>query len=291
MNISNKNIFRGSIVIAFIGLCSPFLIKWISGLEITDYENLSKLGDWIGGTSAPLLNLAGFVMILAAYRAQQEDLDLTREEMKRTREAVEEQNQTLASQRFENTFFNLISSHSRIVNDIYFEPNNMIKSRGRNYFELAYDEFYDRYRQEREKRNCGFSSAYESALGLVIDEKEEEIARKTKEEFILLKDCYERFMDKHQVYIGHYLKNFYQILRLINDAKIPRDEKNNYSKILESQLSKYEFLLVFYHCLIGEEKENMGYLFMEYKYYLNIFEINLPNSYHMKMFHSLYKDA
>lgn len=88
----------------------PFIIWLNEGLFAASYNDLSNAGDWLGGTSAPLFSLAGFILMYAAYKAQKEELALTRQEMNDTRKELKTQNETLSHQRFENTF--LICLHS-----------------------------------------------------------------------------------------------------------------------------------------------------------------------------------
>lgn len=47
-----------------VGLLSPFFIKVVyKGLNI---EQLAQTGDWLGGSSAPYLGLASFLLIMAS---------------------------------------------------------------------------------------------------------------------------------------------------------------------------------------------------------------------------------
>lgn len=87
------------------GIGVPFVIRCFEGGASAEYAILATAGDWLGGTSAPLFSLAGFLMMYGAYKMQQEDLRLTREDMKQTREELKTQNETLKRQEFESTFF------------------------------------------------------------------------------------------------------------------------------------------------------------------------------------------
>lgn len=58
--------------------------------------------------------------------------------------------------------------------------------------------------------------------------------------------AYDRFHKKHQHEVGHYFRNFYRILKLVDKSDVDVTEKRNYAGILRAQLSSYELLLMFY---------------------------------------------
>ena len=70
-------------------------------------------------------------------------------------------------------------------------------------------------------------------------------------------NTYSGFYTAHQSSLGHYFRNIYQILRLINSNKShTKDEKKIYSNILRAQLSTYELGLLLLNCLsdFGKDK-------------------------------------
>ncbi|WP_034040025.1 hypothetical protein [Wocania ichthyoenteri] len=84
---------------------------------------LNEVGDFIGGVTGSLWALAGLFFIYIAFlgqkveiKYQQEDLTLTREELKETKEVFKQQTQVMISQQLDNTFFNLLDNHRKLVN-------------------------------------------------------------------------------------------------------------------------------------------------------------------------------
>lgn len=65
---------------------------------------VGPLGDWVGGLTAPFINVAGFFMLFAAFRQQSNDMEEGRREF--------------LTQRFESTFFHLLNLHHQNVSAI-----------------------------------------------------------------------------------------------------------------------------------------------------------------------------
>lgn len=111
---------------------------WIS----QHFQNLNErgtFGDMFGAINALFSGLA-FAGLIVTLLYQKEELTLQREELKATREEMksqrmefEVQNKTLKRQRFENTFFNMLSLQQEIVANLSYAQHN-----GREIFEEAY---------------------------------------------------------------------------------------------------------------------------------------------------------
>lgn len=79
-------------------------------------EELGIMGDFIGGTLNPIFAFTSFMALLYTIKLQSEtielqikDLKLTREELSQSRKAQQDSADTLKQQRFEMTFFSLLS--------------------------------------------------------------------------------------------------------------------------------------------------------------------------------------
>lgn len=89
---------------------------------IVDKNNFNEVGDFIGGVSGTLWALAGLFFIYIAFLGQKvqinyqrEELGLTREELKDTKEVFKQQTQIMSYQQLDNTFFNLLDNHRKLV--------------------------------------------------------------------------------------------------------------------------------------------------------------------------------
>ncbi|HKP74856.1 MAG TPA: putative phage abortive infection protein [Longimicrobiaceae bacterium] len=227
--------------------------------DLLEKADLAAFGGFLSGAVTAIWSLAGLILIYVAFLGQrkaivrqEEEIALNREELRESRvelagqrQQLEEQSRTLKIQKFENTFFQLLSLHHQIVNNTdlvvpshrrpgleaklkgEFEPERVI--RGRDCFREMY---------------ARFSSIYE------------EVAQRNPDQVELerVQEAYERLFAQHESDLGHYFRNLYTIVKFVKRS--PVDDKQTYTSIIRAQLSAYELLLLFYNCLgkYGNEK-------------------------------------
>lgn len=150
-------------VLVIVGLFA-FAIGAGSVLMTGESKWAQSLGDFSGGVVASFWSLAGIMLVYIAFigqkqqlMLQEEELRLNREEMIATRMEIEgqklemeEQNKTAALQRFENTFFSLLSGISNSI--------NALRNIGSNYssfqvYSNIYQLFKTRYSNIRNSKN------------------------------------------------------------------------------------------------------------------------------------------
>lgn len=205
-----------------------FLIKILK----VDFGDYGPYGDFVAGTLVPVLTFASFLMIVATLGMQKEQLELQRrelrssiDEMKATRKEFEVQNKTLSIQRFENTFFNMVSLHNQIIESIHY--GGQYQKDGRKAITPIFTYFKQTY--QRSLRNNLF-------------EGEEEINR--------IKIAYKEFFKYTEPELGHYFRNLYRIIKFINQSTILEfEDKKTYVGIIKAQLSSYELVLLLYNGL------------------------------------------
>lgn len=262
--------------IKFFRLLISIGIVWLmSGLIFLLPFN-GEYGDKFGVINTLFSGLAfgGIIYTIYQQRAefgmQREELKLQREEVANSNKEFHEQVIAINIQRFENTFFNMISLHSALTKSIKFEEYEGLQ---------VFDQF----------RNL-----LESYRSMTITE---EIKRTNKpiydlyinpsDELHYMSLAANDFFDDHEQYIGHYCRSLYNIYRLLDENPIldTLDEKKQYSRIIRSQLSAYEYIILFYNCF----QEN-GYKFI---YYADKFELfdNIQHKLLLKEIHwTLYKN-
>ncbi len=116
--IEGKNIFKiwPYIIMALVIV----FILWICNLfMLIGYPDTYRgsFGDMFGPVNSLFTGLA-FAGVIITILLQRHELELQREELKSTREEFKIQNKTLKVQRFENTFFQMLSLHHQIVDSI-----------------------------------------------------------------------------------------------------------------------------------------------------------------------------
>jgi hypothetical protein len=220
-------LFQSSVYcILFVFLINCLSILWGEG-------GFGEYGDFMGGVLNPLLSFIMIMGILITIILQQSELKEARKEFKRSADALAEQSQSLALQNFENTFFQMLRLHNDIVKDM-FEGDADTGNKGfsgRDCFGVyhqKFDSIYYKYMKDSDK----------------------------EDELELIEINYKVFFFNYQSSIGHYFRNLYTIIKLVDAKTIPFVDKKQYTNIVRAQLSSYELSLLFYNCLssIGRDK-------------------------------------
>lgn len=197
---------------ACVGLSFLGLLTWHLdfGADQQKISLLSAAGDWIGGITAPLLNLAGFVLIYAAFKEQTASSQRARTEFE--------------LQRFEDQFFNLINLHHQNVNAIQ-DVWQQLKV-GDNHFFAWIRHFMAKQCKE------DFSPETVEAVYQT-----------------LYKDQHARIdhFARHLLLIVSII-NGSQVLAAA-DPKVEKAIRHRYIDILSTQLSTHELVVLYYHSL------------------------------------------
>lgn len=277
-NKNEKNkIFHWLIGIAILlgvwGFANPFIIGWYfkdkSGYEM--YKDFGPVGDWIGGSSTPIITLASFIILIAAFLAQKQELQSTREELNLTRKEFKDQNTTLSKQRFENTFFHLVTLHHDIVNSI--EHTEEVPQ-------------VDSYTKTHYITKVLRGRAYLSEISKTLYSQDWTDIFTTDQ----LLQKYYRIYEENQSILGHFFRNLYHIVKFIDESEELSihdtlgnndvesvHERKKYIRIIRAQLSTPELLLIFYNSMTTEGSEFLK-LVKKYKLLNNLDEGLIPKS-------------
>jgi hypothetical protein len=235
-------------------------------LKGLDANDRGTFGDMFGSVNAIYSGLA-FAGIIFTILLQRKELRYQREELKETRQEFITQNKTLKAQRFENIFFNLVSLHNQIVNDIDYDKRvqrSFNPGDSETVIVKGRDVFRDRF-------NNLHSSLKESTD---------------------FNETYLEFYEKRKTDFGHYFRNLYRIIKMVHQTEfIASEELENrlnrpctkeelelcnyierykYTCIVRAQLSDYELLLLFYNCLSDNGIEKFKPLVEEYALLKNL---------------------
>lgn len=257
-------------IVAFYGVCCFFKQN-----TITTGFSLNLIGDYLAGTVTSLWSLAGLFFIYVAFLGQKQQLlnqqlelkysqlevKYTRYELKGQKKEMIEQNKTLKQQRFENTFFNLLTLHHQIVESMDVDQATLIKM-GNQFAPMGVFKGRDVFKQ-----------TYTAMLLKIYDS--DDFCTHYLEKYIYVQSDF-----------GHYFRNLYRMIKLVDETEfVPKNdlgiddityEKNNYSEkykytsIIRSQLSDYELLWLFYNCLSSNGNEKFKPLIEKYTLFKNI---------------------
>ncbi len=216
-------------------------------LKVTsDDYNLNLLGDFLSGTVALTWSLAGLFFIYIAFLGQKQqmlhqqieilisqlELKYTRFELAGQKAELAQQNETLKLQKFENTFFQLITLFNTNVNSFDLRSGKEIINQGRDCLKSIHSQLILEIRKIEDTRiQRGIS--FEPLMDIIR--------------------AYETVFKLHKSDLSLYYKSFYHLLIFVEESRI--EKKKEYFEIIKSQISDYEQALLFYHSLnIGKEK-------------------------------------
>jgi len=252
---SIKYYVYGLITLAFIiliiwwiipDLCS---IKTYYNLIIKDSEYITRgeIGDMFGVVNALFSGLAFAGMIITLIQ-QKEELSLQRKELSHTRVELKDQNKTMKRQRFENTFFNLMSLHQNITDNVEYRILKKVEvdTLSPEYYTLKGREVFKNRYLERYKIDFRINNLKRG------DEK----VKKT-------------FSRGELNLFNHYLHSFDGILRFIDESDLLEDdERQQYSVMLRNTLSNYEQCIIFYYFTASDTVNDNWHKDMAEKYAL-----------------------
>lgn len=245
MNLKNNNELEPVKALAY--LIVVVITLWVSSAVVTayvfsDWSVSGTFGDAFGSINALFSGLAfaGLIYTILLQRKelymQRKELALQREEISRSTNELKGQKDLLNLQRFENTFFHLISLHNEIISTIEISYDNSMESKGKHGFYIIY--FHMR-------------QVYWSGPDFFGNE---------------YGDIYKSYFERY----GHYVRNILQIIQLINGiSHLEKDQKEQYFNILKAQLSTYELVFIYYYnSIIGDKTNILEQCITEY----NLFE-------------------
>ncbi|WP_176586107.1 putative phage abortive infection protein [Priestia megaterium] len=211
--------------------CLGILLNWKFNLQA---GQLGSFGDFIAGTTVPLLTFVSFLAVNHTLKIQEKQIKLQQKQIK-------DQGEILGIQLFENTFFNMINLHNEIVGNMK-DINTPEDSRGREVFETIY-----------------------STLKNIYNFKTKEVSKKgiKMEEIQIIRMSYNTFRKDRESELDHYFRSLYSIMKYIDREKFKDIDKEPYLDIIKAQLSSFEVGILFYH---GLSIEGQNFLSLIHKY-------------------------
>lgn len=286
-NIKQNKFFSGwfiaGIVVIFGALVTPFLIILLTDTSFTvsNIDDLGPVGDFFGGTTVGLLSLASIFFVIHTITIQRDELKLTQEELQLTREELNSGNTTAKVQQIDNAFYNMLSLHHQIVNNINIHQASKTFT-GREAIErlnsILKETFAFRmYTAENPEK--GYASWHNSS-NTRLEYMEKVFGTPNSINQTKLDEVYKGFHDEFGNDIGHYMRHNYRIVKyIVNNvaddvneqnaikAKTGREpiigDKRYYFGILRAQWSNAEFELILVNSLYADNNKFKG-LILQY---------------------------
>ena len=284
-SVESKNDLWKTLLYAGLAVLFIWLLSWVLiDLCISESNDRGTFGDKFGAVNALFSGLAfaGLIVTLLyqkeELKLQREELAQTREELKGQREEFEEQNKTMKRQRFENTFFNMLSLQQEIVANLSFEyyvnpticPSN-----------IPAEQFYAKCPKGMLRGREVFEGMYKRAI---IDYNGKRYADGL---YNILKHfgylVYTNISTTTR--FDHCFRHLYRIYKYVDTSDlITDDERYNYACIVRSQLSDYELVILFYNGLTSNGRAKFKPLIEKYAIFNNLREELLANSNHKNLY-------
>ncbi len=274
-------------------------------------EKVSQFGDAIGGIIGSLWSLAGVILFYVALTDQRTDIQINRQalnaqvealnqqikefelqrfELEETRKIFEEQSKTLKNQRFENTFFQLLSLHHELVDKLKFSKagrrteNNQFESR-----EMLMEACEDLNKLIKDQNKVFNRNEYIQIIS------EPNLPKDKYEAEVRIGSAYSEFyFNAYKQTLSHYYRNVYHIFKFIYISDlIKKDDKQFYASLMRAQLSSEEQFLILYNSLIKDlGYPNFLFLIKEFDILQN-FDFGLISKYpfHKEIFDENLKDV
>lgn len=244
-----------------IALLTGFLVfnyadSKISFENIPDGESISSVmgtfGDFFGGTLNPILSFFTFICLLITIGIQRTELELTRNELKKSAEEQAKSANAATRQACETTIFNLINLHRNILSDIECKPVKN-KNEPTHYF---YGEEIN-HTQAPQKPLTSIEVFKHALIGYSSPNCHAQPKNEKIEEIISNLNYSELNKDNAYTFEA-YFKLLYQLLSIIDSydlSLIAKTQKEAYIEIVKSYLSTPELSLLMIHCIHKHTKQ------------------------------------
>jgi len=244
------------IAIAFYVLSATDCVPIPSGSELcrAAWQDLlaappNEIGDALAGFSGSL----AFIWLFVAVWMQSQELQDQRMQIAQQTAEFKESNSNIKRQRFEATFFELLRSYNEIVRSIdLLNTQNQHTTSGRDCFRIFYSRLSGLYRDKIAKGH---------------------------DEATCLEMAYRNFWKDHQLELGNYFRFLYNTLRFISESGY---KEEYHGRLLRSQLSEQELLILFYNCASPQGKNFQKYA-SEFKIFDNLPTVRLLSRSHPKL--------
>ncbi|WPC27680.1 putative phage abortive infection protein [Pseudomonas moraviensis] len=266
-NVLSKALFN----LMFYAFCVVVFLFVVDIYLVNNHEGVAGIfGDFFGGVLNPILTFLTFLGLIVTIVVQRHELRLSRVEYEKTAEA-------LTTQSVENTFFNTLELHHKITDNIKFDLSALDGG--------AYLDKLSGVKKFLKLTGASYDAKYSDVI--VNDESASAIAAinmfegRAAFDGVLKylakgaaspKQVLERYgviQDEYNHVFGHYFRNLYQVLKLIDryeESIVSESSKKKYASILRAQLSTKELALLFVNCLDGVcDKGKFKNLLIKYK--------------------------
>jgi len=194
---------------------------------------VSSFGSLVGGLFGTVLTLGVAILVLLTYKSQSRELH-------ETVSIAREQSDTLNLQRFESTYFGMLSHLKSIINSMRYTSDGLPQSTlvGPDYLHATLQDFYGQHIKDTDQFAVNWKTDLPSRKDMA------------KQINNLIMETWENgFFDDKSHFLGHYFRYLYNIIKLVLAERKSEKDRKKYLGILQAQMSNDELCLLFYNLL------------------------------------------
>jgi hypothetical protein len=244
------------VVVAFALLAVAYAVAFASNGLSKAPESWGQFGDYIGGMLNPLVAVFALVALSTSVKLQKKELTATREELRASKQAAQEQARTSEQQRREQRFFDLLNLYHLTVATV--EADGKM---GKIAFRHWTSEHAVKYSFIYEFLNFGFES--HRRYWRPPTDRAEALRQLADKSITQVDETQLRQQWAHfSPVLDHYFRTVFAILREAQPTL--GTDHFRYVKLFRAQLSRDELTLLTFNLLFDEEGAKMQNLVAEY---------------------------
>lgn len=205
---------------------------------------LGTFGDFFGGVVNPLLTFGTLVGLAITILLQRIQIREARAEATASRHYAQ-------TQAFETTFFHLLNLHAENIQNLTFDPS-VIRSPRPPTLNRPLAVLLSTPTYEVEPAPAPPPVHGRAVFGEILRSTKRGTSRGVSQLAV-----YRRLQREHNEVLGHYFRNLYQILNLVNSFAVEGTEqeryriRKRYTNILRAQMSTHELAVLLLNCTFG----------------------------------------
>jgi len=222
----------GGVAVAVWGWSNHTICNFKDCHDVTQtaVETWGQTGDFFGGIINPFFTLLGLIFVGITIRQNEKEIKLSSD-------ALQTQVDTAEKQRFETTFFQLLSLFNGTVKNLSFIENmNDNPEDGKSVIRL-----------------------YRKLCADIKSSKQGRMPDIEKINFV-----YGEFYEGCGYMLGNYFDTLYSTIKFVDNGKFSEVDKKFYTDLICSQLSAHELSLLFYTCLLSPKYEKHTSLSLDF---------------------------
>lgn len=224
--------------------------------KIPDESIIGQFGDFIGGFIGSMFSLAGVILFYVALKEQRKDISINQENIRLQTSALEQQVNEFQAQKTELEETRKVYEEQTLLireqTNLYRQQNKELKEQSNTarvqQFDssfFSYLNIFNEFRDSLDKK-CDSGNFFSEIFSEI---KGKDIQDNDKIEDVLQNICdvYLEVFNLYRNNLSPYFKTLYRIMVLIDTSNIDDYKKNEYFKLLRSQLSDVELLVLNYN--------------------------------------------